>query len=363
MILTKKKSKTFSIYATNISGLGAVSCVTSLIPKLAKNHFERIDKIFFPDTKAFNFIHDIKNINIILYKRYLPNSISRFLEIFFWNTTISSQPTLILGDVPYRLLSMQIIFLHSTLIIEDFAEHNFYEKTKFKILRLMFSKNSSKISAVIVQTEIMKDLLIKKYPRFGSKVFVVHLPPPEIFIPYKNARKNKKRAEAFSSLSLFYPSSFYSHKNHIFLSSLSPNFSSINELILTIDQTSNPVPHAKCVKCIGAINSKDTLAYYLETDALVFFSLTESLGLPLLEAMWIGLPIIAPDLPYARYLCGDEAIYFDPNEFKTFEEAVNLLIKKLNSGWYPNWSNYIKKFPSDWDSVASSFLNIMDSHT
>jgi hypothetical protein len=363
MTLTKIKTKKFDVHLTNISGLGASSLIRSLAPALVQKYFKRIDTILIPDSKELNFLYDIKNINIIKYKRYLSNSISRFLEIIFLESKNDSASSLVLGDMPLRLIPKQVIFLHNTLIIQDFPEQDFFQRIKFKILRVLFSINTSKISAVIVQTKVMKDLVIKKYPKFNSKVFILHLPPPDIFIPYKNARKNKKRAKKSSSLSIFYPSSFYSHKNHIFLSSLRSNFSSINELILTIDQASNPAPHAEYVKCVGVIHAKDTLAYYLEVDALVFFSLTESFGLPILEAMWIGLPIIVPDLPYARYLCGDEAIYFDPYEFKTFEEAVNFLIKKLNSGWHPDWSNHIKKFPSDWDAVASSFVNIIDSHT
>ena len=35
-------------------------------------------------------------------------------------------------------------------------------------------------------------------------------------------------------------------------------------------------------------------------DALLFLSTDESYGFPLIEAMFVGLPIICPDLPYAR---------------------------------------------------------------
>ena len=45
---------------------------------------------------------------------------------------------------------------------------------------------------------------------------------------------------------------------------------------------------------------EDLLALYPDMDLMVFPSYLETVGLPLLEAEYFGLPIIASDLPYAR---------------------------------------------------------------
>lgn len=52
-------------------------------------------------------------------------------------------------------------------------------------------------------------------------------------------------------------------------------------------------------------------AYELAT-VLVMPSLVETVGLPLLEAMSVGTPVLAADRPYAREICQDAALYFDP---------------------------------------------------
>lgn len=46
--------------------------------------------------------------------------------------------------------------------------------------------------------------------------------------------------------------------------------------------------------------------------ALVFPSLYEGFGIPPLEAMTLGCPVIASDIPPAREVCADAALYFDP---------------------------------------------------
>ena len=47
-------------------------------------------------------------------------------------------------------------------------------------------------------------------------------------------------------------------------------------------------------------------------DVLVFPSLTETFGFPLVEAMAVGVPVVAADTPIHREICGDAALYFEP---------------------------------------------------
>lgn len=47
-------------------------------------------------------------------------------------------------------------------------------------------------------------------------------------------------------------------------------------------------------------------------QALVFPSLYEGFGIPPLEAMTLGCPVIASDIPATREVCADAAFYFDP---------------------------------------------------
>jgi glycosyltransferase involved in cell wall biosynthesis len=92
---------------------------------------------------------------------------------------------------------------------------------------------------------------------------------------------------------------------------------------------------------------------------LLFLSESESYGFPLIEAMYVGLPIVCADFPYARNLCGDEAIYFDSNDISSLKKAVAHLRKKIDDGWWPNWSSQLKNLPESWDDVAREFFLVM----
>ena len=97
---------------------------------------------------------------------------------------------------------------------------------------------------------------------------------------------------------------------------------------------------------------------YRDSDGLVFLSQSESYGFPLIEAMWVGLPVICPDLPYARWLCGEPAIYFDPTSVESLRTAVVELDRRLRSGWQPDWSASLARLPKDWATVARLLLEI-----
>ena len=64
---------------------------------------------------------------------------------------------------------------------------------------------------------------------------------------------------------------------------------------------------SEAVKFIGSVTYEEVVRWYATSHALLFPSLIETFGLPLLEAQQFGIPIIAVDLPYAREACSNYA--------------------------------------------------------
>ncbi len=79
------------------------------------------------------------------------------------------------------------------------------------------------------------------------------------------------------------------------------------------------------VRYLGPVPYREILAYYRGARALVFPSLLETFGHPLLEAMVARTPIVASDVPAFREVAGDTAVYFDPRDPKALARAVDLL--------------------------------------
>jgi len=79
------------------------------------------------------------------------------------------------------------------------------------------------------------------------------------------------------------------------------------------------------VRLLGLVPYEDVLRYYRGAAALVFPSLLESFGHPLLEAMLAATPVVAADIASLREVAGDAALYFDPHEPADLARAVDRL--------------------------------------
>jgi glycosyltransferase involved in cell wall biosynthesis len=222
-------------------------------------------------------------------------------------------------------------------------------------MKLLFKFNLKYVDIFIVQTHVMKLKLLRHHPCTDGKIKVIGQPVPNWIGIYSNTETHKKSKQC-ASLNLIYPANFYPHKNHKLLSCINTKKEwPVSNLILTIDESINPAQHVDWIKCVGFLPPSQLLDAYLESDALLFLSLEESLGFPLIEAMHLGLPIICPDLPYARIICGDHAIYFQANDLDSLRKSLIKLRNLLNDGWLPRWEAALSNLPVSWRDVANSF--------
>jgi glycosyltransferase involved in cell wall biosynthesis len=64
---------------------------------------------------------------------------------------------------------------------------------------------------------------------------------------------------------------------------------------------------------------------YRRARALAMPTFAEGFGLPVLEAMAAGLPVIASDLPVLREVAGEHAVWFDPHDARSMADALRLV--------------------------------------
>ncbi|MDQ6991674.1 MAG: glycosyltransferase family 1 protein [Mariprofundaceae bacterium] len=81
------------------------------------------------------------------------------------------------------------------------------------------------------------------------------------------------------------------------------------------------------VEQLGLISNEDLRALYSRADALVFPSLEEGFGWPVLEAQASGCPVFASNRAPMTEVGGDAAEYFDP---LSPEAAVEVIYNCLN---------------------------------
>lgn len=90
----------------------------------------------------------------------------------------------------------------------------------------------------------------------------------------------------------------------------------------------HPASRVAGVRCLGTLPREAIRTVLQQATALLMPSLAETLGLPLLEALDVGCPIAAANLPYARDVCGNAAIYFEPRSVSSCVAACEALLSE-----------------------------------
>jgi glycosyltransferase involved in cell wall biosynthesis len=80
----------------------------------------------------------------------------------------------------------------------------------------------------------------------------------------------------------------------------------------------------------GFVNDEDLSVLYSGAYAFIYLSLYEGFGLPPLEAMQCGVPVISSNTSSLPEVIGDAGILVDPAGIAEIKDAINLLYNDLN---------------------------------
>ncbi|MCL4353746.1 glycosyltransferase family 4 protein [Patescibacteria group bacterium] len=110
----------------------------------------------------------------------------------------------------------------------------------------------------------------------------------------------------------------------------------------------------------SGVSDNDLTILYKNALALVFPSLMEGFGLPVLEAMAIRCPVVASDIPSLKELAGDSIIYFSPFDTEQIKRALVYVYKGNYESKRVDKAYEISKHFS-WRKMAEDTLKIYES--
>ena len=248
-----------------------------------------------------------------------------------------------MGDIPLRGIKNQVLYVHQANLISPKTNNYSSKSLKFKILRFLFSYNLKYVKSIIVQTDHMKENLIKSYKNLNCPIKVLPLTPI-------NIKQYTWENKISNTIKLIYPASFYPHKNHDFLFEIE-NFKVNFEIWVTLDSNSfERYKYLKFVKNLGILTHNEIIEKYKEVNALVNFSNLESFCLPLVEAIYLNLPILTINRDYSSWMCEDFAYYF--TDSKSFTESLSKLKSDLEIEKLKPLFKAKNKFAHTWSDIA-----------
>ncbi len=108
----------------------------------------------------------------------------------------------------------------------------------------------------------------------------------------------------------------------------------------------------------GFVRDEDLPSLYTGADLLAFPSLYEGFGLPALEAMACGTPVVASTAPALPEVCGEAALLVDPTDVPSLADAVEQVLtdEGLSSRLVELGRHRATEF--QWEDAARSLLAV-----
>ncbi|GFE86262.1 glycosyltransferase family 4 protein [Steroidobacter agaridevorans] len=118
---------------------------------------------------------------------------------------------------------------------------------------------------------------------------------------------------------------------------------------------------AEWVKWPGWIENKDLPAFYQLADGLLLPSLYESVGMPIMEAMSCGCPVLTSDRFGTKEIAGDAALLVDPESVDAIAAGIDQLLndQELRTAKIAAGEARARQFT--WTHTASELLRVLES--
>ena len=284
---------------------------------------------------------------------------------------------------PLRVPCRHVVMLRRPQLAYDKVELGRAKiKTSFKLFFLgwYFQKLIKNCDALIVQTEVMKRLVEKRY-KVNIPVSVIGKNISKGFNTsvergnlsgFMREHRSQNNAKLFLYLTQYYP-----HKNlELACEAMLKAREAGNDvcLLLTLNQDEDlacsrllkEIENGKfkeAVKNIGHVDLSEIKSVYENVDAVFMPTLLESYSATFLEAMFYKKPLFVSDRPFAKEICGEAAVYFDPlsatsmvkaiTDFDLSEETARVLTQRGEAQF--------EKYNVPWEKICEQYLHVISN--
>jgi glycosyltransferase involved in cell wall biosynthesis len=231
----------------------------------------------------------------------------------------------------------------------------------------------NKARHVFVPSQYTLDTLQEKYGALNASQSLLPAGPGRLFQPAIDAEiiRVRKKYDLPDSF-VFYPARFWAHKNHAVLLQAQhlyrERFNQPLHLVFSGGEaeefqaaqehgsTNGTLEHSHV---LGLVPETDLPALYSAADAMVFPSLFEGFGIPLVEAMACGCPVAAARTTSIPEVVGDAALLFDPTNPLEICDALRRLAvdADLRASLDSKARLRLKRF--GWDSIIKRFESVL----
>lgn len=269
-----------------------------------------------------------------------------------------------LHPVLFRFLGPSVVTIHDLTYKLYPAAHT----AAFKFLyRFLISKAIRHAESLLTDSQAEKNNIVSHYPNAKDRIVAVHLGAPSsssgvsddlpvvggelherfvLWVGTLGQRKNPQGAiDAMTRLN---------YELRLPLVMVGTTYRGVQNRKLRL-------PPGKVIRCRNRVLSNAELeALYRRAVCLLFPSFYEGFGLPTLEAMAYSCPVVASDIPVMHEICGDAAVYCDPNDPVDIMEKVRMVAENAELRERMRSLGALRAKMFTWENCARKTYAVLD---
>lgn len=363
-------------------GTGIGTYTHQLISSLSCTDYNNDYLIFLPDGSSLNDLKD--NFHI--------EPVESNLKENFWDEVsvpnILDDRSMELYHVPQNGVGLsENINCLKAITLHDIIPLRMPETVSDRYLRIFNNELPSMLNqceGIITVSEFSKQDIAKEFNFPEDKIYVTHLAAEDIYKPMSKCKCKQiiKENYGIEDNFILYVGGFSPRKNIIGLIeafSLIPSGNRKNtKLVITGRKGFSYSKYQKRADDLGVASEviftdfiplDDLPLFYNGAEVLVYPSFYEGFGLPPLEAMACGTPVIASNITSLPEVCYDSALLIDPYNIDDLSYAIERvlndsllmltmvkkgLIRSINFSWQKTAKQTTKAYESMINGISSS---------
>ena len=252
---------------------------------------------------------------------------------------------------------------------------NFYRKDLRRWAQRRYPASCRDATRVITFSDFSRASIVTRYGVPPEKVHAIPLAVGDDFHrPPEAAALLAVRAKyALPPVYAFYPANTWPHKNHATLLQalrrLRIKHGTRLPCVFTGVERDGHDAFLKAVeehdltgqvRVLGFVETRDMPLLYRGATCLVFPSLFEGFGLPVLEAMAAGCPVLCSRVASLPEVAGEAALYFDPQDPEAIADALHRVLTDvaLRQALVRAGTHRVQHF--SWERTARETLKVLE---
>ncbi|WP_347259071.1 glycosyltransferase family 1 protein [Methylocaldum sp.] len=286
---------------------------------------------------------------------------------------------------PYqRYFPTSLPFIFEPWDLQHIHLPELFSKNEIEFRNWLYRQACEEASLVVTATHWTKDDLVRCFDLPPSKIAVIPRGAEMSAIGFApQAIEDTLNKLQLPQRFALYPAKTWAHKNHMRLFRALAHLRDKEKLVIPLVCTGKPIETSlesiqrelgtlaldEQVFFTGFLDEDSMRHLYTWAELMVFPSLFEGLGIPVLEAMASGTPVVCSRVACLPEVAGDAAVFFDPYSIEDMAEKTALVwsdsalrsdLKQrgyANVGAY-NWAEAALSFRVAYKHVANRPLNV-----